>query len=515
MRRSIVVVLIAAAGWIMIVPGTLAAASMPSTAGPVRSLEQLSPLAQVTTTAEFTAVVPPGAPVPTPLNFEPADRVVQLRLSADSTQYRGRLTITVPVTASQPVTNVRWLNVTELSPIGMIAPVVDAAEITITPAGPLTLEPGEMRQYLIVAPRPALPGFYRGTATVMTGEGVGQSATLIEFELTAPNPVLNIDTRVAVLIADEAGVYRGSFSLWAAATSITKLAFTPGLLTSADATSLVTATAVTVQPGAAVLDMGDAPTPFSITVPPVSAGTYSGTLLITYYGDSAIKARGIETVTLVLKADPLASVAISFTDKLQLAAQVGDRFTPTIYLLETSGLNAARNVMLTASGLTDQEHKRYLADQTVQTGVPITLPRAQTQPVALPLSLASAAPGNYTGTLQIGGDNVTPVFVPFEITVKDPLAGPLFVLLIGVVLGFYLTWYGGAYRDRDRQVVIIDFRKRALQDNRASAYYAFYGEVAVEQLDNARAAGRRRLARQPAQSDGSAEDRARLLNHLG
>ncbi len=486
MRRSIVVVLIAAAGWIMLVPGTLAAASTSSTVGPVRALEQLSPLLQVTTTAEITAVLPPGAPVPTRLNFEPADRVVQLRLSADSTHYRGRLTIAAPVTTSQPVTNVRWLNVTELSPIGMIAPVVDAAEITITPAGPLTLGPGELRQYLIVAPKPALPGVYRGTATVMTGEGVGQSATLIEFELTAPSPVLNIDTRAAILIADEAGVYRGSFSLWAAATSITKLAFTPGLLTSADATSLVTATAVTVQPGAAVLDMGDAPTPFSISVSPVSAGTYSGTLLITYYGDSAIKARGIATLTLRLAADPQASVALSFTDKVQLAVQAGEYLTPTIYLRETGNVNAARNVTLTAGGLVDPAHNRTLPDAVVLPGVPITIPRAQTRSTVLPLALVSAEPGSYTGTLQISGDNLATTYVPLEITIKDPLAGPLFVLLIGVVLGFYLTWYGGAYRDHDKQLVMIDFRKRMLQDNRASAYYAFYGETAAKQLDTAR-----------------------------
>jgi hypothetical protein len=490
-------VVLAGLAAVVITIQAVAASSLPPSSQQIDKVIQsgslLSPVIQ-TTTVPISQDVSAPIVLEAALSFEPADRMVQLRLSADGTIYRGSLMLGNAFTVAQVITNVRWANVTDLNAVDFNAPPINAAEIAISPSSVLTLTAGELRQFLITAPKPSLPGLYRGRALVAVGDQLLSAGTPITIELDAPFPTLNFDTHSPLLVADANGSYRASFNLWAGATTITKLAFTPGHLVSADPAAIITATLLTFQPTTAAFDVGDAPTLFSITLPPlVGAGNYSGTLLITYYGNSAVKARGIETLTLLLKADPLASVALSLTDKLQFAAEVGTQFTPTLYLQETSGVNAARSVTLSLDSLLDSVHQRYLSDQILRATEAVTIPRGQTLRMPLPLSLASAAPGSYTGTLQLVGSTLNPTYLPFEITIKAGLGWPLFWLIVGILLGFYLTHYNDVWHARDRQLIVIDLEKQKLEaqnpkDNNKppTAFFKFYGPGLLDHLANAR-----------------------------
>jgi len=94
--------------------------------------------------------------------------------------------------------------------------------------------------------------------------------------------------------------------------------------------------------------------------------------------------------------------------------------------------------------------------------------------------------GAYSGSLVITSAAAAPVRIPVAFTIKHGLCLPLVVMLFGVVLGGYLTWYNGR-RERDQLAVAITQEEQQIAQANNLTFNFFYAAAATQKLQAARA----------------------------
>jgi hypothetical protein len=441
------------------------------------------------TPAETEEVITPE------LRIEPEGQPVPLLLKSDGQGYRGGIAVTSLFTG---VTGLRLVNVTDLIPDDKTNPAIMGAEHQAAPPDAQALDAGETRLFAITFPKPAFPGTYRGSMEIVYDDKPEDTRHKVDLELIAAMPELTIGPSEALILTQEGktGVYKATFSVSVVEGEVSRITFSPHELYEVGGGDPILSDKVTVPADTGALGPGDPPKTFTIAVQASKAGTYSGTLDLSYFGTAADKAQGVIPLKLSLIAQPEAGLALSRPEGIKLEAIVGEQQTHTVRIKETTESNSASGLTIARASLVGKENaKRSLPAEAIKLagGTALALAPGEAGELSLvfDFGITGVQAGEFSGNVTVVGESTPDLEIPIEVTLKHNWPLPMLILALGVFVGLSLTWYQSEQRKKDELLVTIRRLKGRLDqiknqpDAHNRQFIEFYEGAALAKLDQA------------------------------
>jgi hypothetical protein len=192
---------------------------------------------------------------------------------------------------------------------------------------------------------------------------------------------------------------------------------------------------------------------------PEEVGTCSGSLVLAWGADPANRLE--VPVTLTVKTEPV--LALQFPDALTVSGwQRGQPYLRSFVLKETAGGSPLTGLTAEAGPFLNAE-KRTPAAVSITPSLGTEIPGGGTLTGSLSMDLGSLPAGAYTGQILFKVDNQVKAALPVTLNVRDGGWIAALVLLAGVALGLWISFFRTTWRPRREVMVRIETVRAALE----------------------------------------------------